>query len=116
MIAGTAVAQHGALRCHVRRVPKGDPRRLQPFHLSFLLADSLVCCQDAQQGALRYAVQDSVSLQFPDFLVKPPHIRLHVVSRVLPRPDADRALVDGGLAAVDALLPFGKDDEHHLGL
>ena len=39
---------------------------------------------------------------------------MHVVSRVLPRPDTNCALVHGRLAAGDALLPFRKDDEHHL--
>ena len=113
-MAGIPVAQYGALRCDVCRVPKGGSHMLKPFRLSLFLADTRVCFQDSQQGALRIAVQEPVSLHALDLILKPGHVRLHVVSRVLPRPNTNRALAHGRLAAVDALQPFGKDNDYHL--
>ena len=43
-------------------------------------------------------------------------VSLHVLLRVLARPDRDGAMVHRLLAAVDPFFPLGNEDEHHFGL
>ena len=121
MIPGAPLAQHGTLCCHVTCLPNGHLHPSQPplrplwrVHYKLLFPDDIP--PDPQQRIGLGAEHDAFLLKALDFIVEPRHVGLDVVPRVLARPDADRALVHRLLAAIDALLPLGDDDQHHLRL
>ena len=78
--------QDGTVSSHVRPVPKGDSEfdPLQPLFLTLLFTQAPIRSPDPQQRILHFALQNVLQLHALDLVIKPRHIRLHVVASPSP--------------------------------